>query len=195
MGLDRPMSGCDELLGDLVAKARQGARGETDARELGEREKQMRLTKRSKVVAVAAIVGLIGSGAAYAYWTTTGSGTGSAETGSNNPITVVQTASSVVLQPGGASSTLSGTFENPNTSPVYVHDVTATLDSVTNGGLAPDECTTNDYALTTATITINAEVLADDSSTWTGIQVSMLDSSTNQDKCKDATINVTYATS
>jgi len=31
-------SGSDDLLGDLVAKARQGARGETGAHELLERE-------------------------------------------------------------------------------------------------------------------------------------------------------------
>ena len=154
----------------------------------------MRLTKKSKkILAGAAIVGLVSSGAAYAYWTNLGSGTGSATTGTNSAITVVQTASSVVLQPGGDSSTLSGTFLNPNTSPVYVHDVTATLDSVTGGGTGTGACTVADYALTTATITINAEVLADDTSTWTGIQVRMLNAVTNQDKCKGATINVTYA--
>jgi hypothetical protein len=74
------MSGSDDLLGDLVAEARQGARGETGALELLERETEMRsLTKKSKaIIAGAAIAGLASAGGAYAYWTTTGSGTGSA---------------------------------------------------------------------------------------------------------------------
>lgn len=148
------------------------------------------LTKK-KIFLVTAFLMLV-AGGAFAYWTTTGSGTGSAETGSNSPITIVQTGSSATLQPGGASSTLSGTFTNPNTSPVFVNQVTATLDSVTGAGTAAAGCTTADYALTTPTITIGAEVSPDDSTTWSGIQVRMVNSATNQDDCKNATINLAY---
>lgn len=147
-------------------------------------------SKKKKIAVVTAALVLTG-GAAFAYWTNLGSGTGSATTGTNAAITIVQTASSAVLQPGGPSSTLSGTFSNPNTSPVFVNQVTATLASVT-GSVGSPACTIADYALTTATITIGAEVLADDTSTWSGIQVRMLNSSTNQDACKSATINLSY---
>lgn len=151
-----------------------------------------KLSKKTLAVATTVVL-LSGGGAAYAYWTNSGTGTGSATTGTNLAITVAQTASSAVLLPGEAPSTLSGTFTNPNASAVYVHQVIGTLASVTGGGVAPLACTIADYALTTGTITIDAEVLADDSSTWSGIQVRMLDSGTNQDKCKNATINLTYA--
>ena len=151
----------------------------------------LKLTR--KTVAVSAALMLMGvGGVAFAYWTNSGSGTGSATTGTNEAITVIQTVSSAVLVPGGPASTLSGTFTNPNTSPVFVNTVTATLASVTGGGVAPDQCTVADYQLDTATITLGAQVAVNDSTTWSGIQVSMINSATNQDKCKNATINLSY---
>jgi hypothetical protein len=189
------MSGCDELLGDLVAKARQGARGETDARELVETEKQMRLTKRSKVVAVAAIVGLIGSGAAYAYWTTTGSGTGSATTGTNSPVIVNQTSTITGMYPGQAAQPLSGDFTNPNDGPAYVTAVTAagyTIDAahLTDGCLADGNYTLGGTALVGAEVPAGTNVGA-----WSGLTIRMDNLGTNQDACKDAIVTITYASS
>lgn len=148
------------------------------------------LTKK-KILLVTAVLMLV-AGGAFAYWTNTGSGTGSAATGSNSPITIVQTGSTTTLVPGGPASTLSGTFNNPNTSPVFVNQVTATLASVSGAGTGALGCTVADYALTTPTITIGAEVSPDDSTTWSGIQVRLLNSGTNQDDCKNATINLAY---
>lgn len=147
-------------------------------------------TNRSLVLGAALALLLIG-GVAFAYWTNTGSGAGSATTGTNTAITIVQTNSSATLYPGGASSTLSGTFSNPNTSPVYVNDVTATLASV-SGSTGTPACTVADYQLEVATISVDAEVAADDTTAWSGIKVRMLNSSTNQDACKNATINLAY---
>ena len=144
-----------------------------------------------KTVAVAAVAVLLSGGVAFAYWTNSGTGTGTATTGTNAAITVVQTASSAVLVPGGPTSTLSGTFSNPNTSPVFVNTVTATLASVT-GSVGTPACTVADYALDTATITIGAQAAVDDTTAWTGIKVSMVNSGTNQDACKNATINLSY---
>lgn len=148
-------------------------------------------SKRSLVIGSAMALLLIG-GVAFAYWTNSGSGTGTATTGTNTAISIVQTNSSATLYPGGAPSTLSGTFNNPNTSPVYVNDVTATLASVT-GSVGTPACTVADYELVTPTISIDAEVAADDTTAWSGIQVRMLNSSTNQDACKNATINLSYS--
>ena len=149
-----------------------------------------KLTK--KTLAVSAALMLMGTGGvAFAYWTNSGSGTGSAATGTNLAITVAQGTSSAVLVPGGPSSTLSGTFTNPNTSPVFVNTVTATLASVT-GSVGTPACTVADYALDTATITIGAQAAADDTTAWSGIVVKMLNSATNQDACKNATINLSY---
>ena len=148
------------------------------------------LTKKKILLVTAAL--MMVAGAAFAYWTNTGSGTGSATTGTNSPITIVQTGSSVTLQPGGASSTLSGTFDNPNTSPVFVNQVTATLASVSGAGTSAAGCTTADYELETATITIGAEVSANDTTPWSGIKVRLKNTAFNQDDCKNATINLAY---
>jgi len=152
-----------------------------------------KLTRKTVAVAAGTAVLLSGAGVAFAYWTNTGSGTGSATTGNNVAITVLQTASSAVLVPGGPPSTLSGTFTNTNASTVFVNTVTATLASVTGGGTTPLQCTIADYQLDTPTITIGAQAAVDDSTTWSGIKVSMVNSGTNQDKCKGATINLSYA--
>jgi hypothetical protein len=150
-----------------------------------------RFTHKKKISFVAVAIVLVSGGAAFAYWTNLGSGTGTAATGANAAITISQSGSSAVLQPGGPSSTLSGTFTNPNTSPVFVNTLTATLASVT-GSVGTPACTIADYELETASVTIGAQVAVDDTTAWSGIKVRMLNSSTNQDACKNATVNLAY---
>jgi len=151
----------------------------------------MRKPSKKVLAVVTAAALLAGGGTAFAYWTNTGTGTGSASTGTNAAVTVLQTTSSAVLVPGGPASTLSGTFTNTNTSPVFVNEVTATLASVT-GSVGTPACTIADYQLDTATITIGAQAATTDDTPWTGIIVSMLNSGTNQDACKNATIHLSY---
>src|SRR5207248_1444241 len=57
---------------------------------------------------------------AYAYWTQSGSGTGSATADTTSSITVNQTSSVSALYPGGTAVTLSGNFNNPNSSAVKI---------------------------------------------------------------------------
>ncbi len=116
------MSGSVDLLGDLVAEARQGARGETGALELLERETEMRnLSKKAKtIIAGAAIVGLASAGGAYAYWTTTGSGTGSASAGTTVAVTVDQVGTISGLTPGSTPQDVDFSITNPaDNQPVH----------------------------------------------------------------------------
>jgi len=71
-------------------------------------------------VAITTVALLACASAAFAYWTSTGSGTGDAATGSSGAITVVQTSSVAGLFPGGPAQTLSGNFNNPNAGQVFV---------------------------------------------------------------------------
>jgi hypothetical protein len=152
------------------------------------------MSSKLKLWTVAALgaVFLLGAVGAYAYWTNTGSGTGSAATGTGVAITVVQTSSVTGLYPGGPTQALSGNFNNPNASKVYVASVTAALGSIT-GSVGTPACTIADYQLNSATATVNAEV---DPGTakgaWTGPTIQMLNTATNQDACKNATVNLTY---
>ena len=63
-----------------------------------------------------------GIGGAYAYWTVTGS----ADTGTNVPVTTFQTSAPAGLYPGGPAQPLSGNFDNLNPGNTYVTAVIAT---------------------------------------------------------------------
>ena len=156
----------------------------------------MRKFKKKKtivaVVAVASVAAI--SAGAYAYWTTSGSGSGSAASGTSAEITAIQTSTITAMGPGVAAQTLSGTFENTNPGPVYVTTVTASIASVVkDAGAVAGTCDASDYTLANAVMTVNAEVLADDTSTWSGATIMFNNkAATNQDACKLATVNLAY---
>jgi len=142
-----------------------------------------------------AVLFLLGGGLAYAYWTVTGAGTGTATTGNTSAITVNQTSTITGLAPGSAAQTLSGTFNNSNSGPVYVTSVTAAISSVTKAtGAATGTCDATDYTLSGATMPVGAQVPAGSSQgTWTGATIAFNNkTSTNQDACKGATVNFSY---
>lgn len=151
---------------------------------------------RTKAVAIGVALTVLGSGAAYAYWTAGGSGTGSGTTkAALTALTAVQTSTVSDLQPGGAAQTLSGTFSNPNTGPVYVTSVTASIASVVSPttGLVIVGCSAADYTLSGATMAVNAEALANDTSTWGGATIAFNNTGANQDACKGAVVNLAYS--
>lgn len=149
--------------------------------------------KKTSIVAMFLVVAI--AGAAYAYWTAIGDGEGSAATGSVDEAVVVNQTSTISnLRPGGAAQTLSGDFDNPNDEPVYIASVTAALDSVVDGNGDPVAgCTTADYTLTGATMTVNAEIPTGDSQgAWTGATVEFNNTASNQDACQGANLVITY---
>ena len=154
-----------------------------------------KFTKKKKIaILVTALVVLIG-GAAFAYWTAGGSGTGTAETGSNVPITVVQTSTVSAMGPGDSAQSLSGNFTNTNSGPVYVATVTASIWSVVKAPGAPaGTCAADDYTLAGATMTVDAEVPAGTAKgAWSGATIKFNNKPTvNQDACKGATVNLAY---
>lgn len=151
--------------------------------------------KRSAIGVVAVILLLVGG--AYAYWTITGSGTGSATTGDVAAITVNQNTVLEAMYPGDSPQTISGDFTNGNDGPVYVGTVTASISSVTKAVGAPaGTCDATDYTLTNAAMTVNAEVPSGtDVGAWTGATLQFNNKATNQDACKGATVNLAYAIS
>lgn len=151
--------------------------------------------RKKSVWLIAAALLLGAGGTAYAYWTAGGSGTGTASTGTTSAVTVVQTSTVTDLQPGGSAQTLSGTFNNPNSGPVYVGTVTASIASVTKAGGAPaGTCDATDYTLTNAAMTVAAEVPAGNAQgAWTGATIAFNNkAAVNQDACKGATVNLSY---
>lgn len=146
--------------------------------------------------AAAAFVVVVGSlGVAYAYWTAGGSGTGSGAAGTNVAITVVQTSTVSGLAPSVAAQTLSGNFNNPNSSSVYVTSVTASISSVVKATGAPvGTCDATDFTLSGAVMAVNADVPAGTAKgSWTGATIAFNNkAAANQDACKGATVNLAY---
>ncbi len=157
--------------------------------------KKTRRTRRIAVVSAAALAVAIGGGVAYGYWTQGGSGTGSATTGSTTAITVKQTSTVSALAPGLPAQTLSGNFDNPNSGPVYVTSVTASISGVTKAVGAPaGTCDATDYTLAGATMTVGAQVPAGNAQgSWSGATLAFNNKATNQDPCKGATVTLAYS--
>ncbi|MDJ0376196.1 hypothetical protein [Cryobacterium sp. PH31-L1] len=155
-----------------------------------------KLSKKAFAVAVTTAVLVGGSGVAFAFWTAGGSGTGTATAGTVTAITAQQTTTVAGLMPGVAAQTLSGTFTNSNTSPVYVSTVTASIASVVkDAGAVTGTCGASDFTLASPVMTVNAEVPIGGAGkgAWTGATLAFNDLSTvNQDACKNATVNLLY---
>jgi hypothetical protein len=154
-------------------------------------------TSRKRILTVAAAVVVLvgGAGAAFSYWTSSGSGTGNGTTGTTAPVTAVQTTTIANLRPGGAAQTLSGNFTNTNTGPVYVTNVVVTIASVVkDAGAVAGTCDATDYAITGGTMAVGAEVpVGTAQGAWSGATIAFVDKGTVQDQCKLATVNVSYA--
>jgi hypothetical protein len=141
---------------------------------------------------------LAGGSAAYSYWTDGGTGTGSADTGTNSGITIVQTTviDGQDLRPGAAPVTLGGTFTNPDgNGAVYVTTVTPVVASVTSAAGAGPACTPADYTVVAATglaITVPENTT---NITWSGATIKLAETGANQDRCKGQTVSLTYTSS
>jgi len=150
--------------------------------------------RRSWILLAVFLVAVIADVGGYAYWTTTGTGSGSATTGTTIGITVNQTSVNTALYPG-ASSALSGDFTNTNTSAVYVAAVTASVTAFSaQANVAKPACTQADFTIT-GTATVGASVPVGTGGAWSGLSLAMTNSATNQDNCKSITVPITLASS
>lgn len=157
---------------------------------------QLFTKKRVGVIGTVAVVAI--AGVAYAYWTAGGSGTGSASAASaQTPLTVNQTSSLVPMYPGDSAQTISGNFTNPNSGPIRVGTVTASIGSVTKDAGAPTgTCDASDFTLGSAAMTVNAEVPPGTGvGSFTGATIRFNNKASNQDACKGATVGLAYAIS
>jgi hypothetical protein len=150
--------------------------------------------RRRKLLALGAVL-LVAAGAAYAYWTNSGAGSGTAETGTNAAITINQTSSVTGMSPGSPPQSLAGNFSNSNSGPVFVTSVDAAIGSVTGPNITTETpCDASDYQLGGFPIAIGREVPSGSGvDSWTGGSIQMINKPTvNQDGCKNATVNISY---
>jgi hypothetical protein len=153
--------------------------------------------KRITAITIATVALLAIGGGAFAYWTLSGSGSGSATTGTvSGSITVNQTSTVTDLRPGGTAQTLSGNFDNSDASPVFVTSVAVSISSVVKAVGAPaGTCDATDYTIAGSPVAVGAQVPSGSAQgTWTGATIVFNNKpAANQDGCQGATVNLAYA--
>ena len=143
-------------------------------------------SKKSLVIATALFVAA-GSTSALAYWTTTGSGTGSATNASASGAVVLHATFAGALTPG-ATQDVTYTGDNAGSSSLFVSTITPVV-SVDSAHAALG-CLAADFSATS--VTSNTRVAAGASGTALGAgTITFADTAANQDGCKGATVTIT----
>ena len=145
--------------------------------------------KRSRVIALGLVAVLVAGGAAIAFWTSSGTGSGTATVGTDSGLTITGVAFGNALYPG-TKSPVSFTITNSSAnSAVTVAQVVADTSFGTNGitGL-PGGCDPADFSF--PNYTVNQSIPASGTLNVTiptsgGLALS--NTASNQDACKNAT--------
>jgi hypothetical protein len=146
---------------------------------------------RKRTVVLSAIAVLAIAGAAIAYWTTTGSGVGSAQTGTTSNVIVHQVGSPTNLYPGGPTQPLDFNIENPGTVDQRVNQVTAVVTNTNAAG-----CANNNYTIAgSPKLTGDIITHGATSATYTGITIKMDETGVDQNACKNANLTIAFSAS
>ena len=150
-------------------------------------------SKKSVALIAAAGLTVAGTGVAFAYWTATGKGTGSATTGQGSPFIVTsEPPVGSPLYPGGPSQSVTVLVSHSNTSSLQLNSLTARVGTVDGSPwtIAANGthlgCSAADYLITVPTIT---PVAVETRQTRTyPITIAMRETATNQDGCQNAVV-------
>lgn len=143
-----------------------------------------RFTRKKYLVAGTAAAVIASGGIAFAYWTSTGSGNGSATTGTSTAWDVaVDDVNLADLTPDGPSDTIGFTVTNPGSG---VQNLASTVASVT--GTSNPGCTADDFSVSATSITYGS--VAAGGSVSGSFTVKLVDTGVNQDACKGVTVDL-----
>lgn len=147
-------------------------------------------SKRRSITLGIFLVFAIAAGGAYAYWTNSGSGTGTAATDSPAAGQLTVSGTPITgLAPGVAAKPLTGTINNTGTSDVRVSTLSATISIDTAHATAG--CAASDYTLVQPTITAS-NIAAGGNTPFSSGTIAFNNKATNQDFCKGATVTLNY---
>ena len=154
------------------------------------------LKRRSTLIAVVAVLGV--TAVAYAFWSASGAGTGTAATdAASGALTITGDAVSGLAP--GQTVALTGTIVNPNNYDVRVSSLQIDSIAVDAAHLGAG-CTLANYSFSNTPVTVNTTLqetnpgATDTVAFPAGLTVTMLETGVNQDVCKGATITVDYST-
>ncbi len=151
--------------------------------------KTMSRGRKPVIIVLAALLTLAGAGIAFAYWTSTGTGDGTAETGVSTAFTIAADPPVGTITPGGPGQTVDFTVTNPAATDQYLTSVTATLANPDGTPWVPPVgCLIADYTVTMTT-PVTAGDIAGGGGTEDGmITVTLANTGVNQDACQGADI-------
>jgi hypothetical protein len=154
-------------------------------------------TRRRIAVVSVVVVGVLAvGGVAFAYFTSTGSGTGQATVGSAANWSVTAGAPSGTMYPGAGSTTIVFTVQNAGTgnqkdntdSVAVAHDGTG---NVTSHGTAVPGCLASWFTATIGTDNARGVDFAPGASNTVNVSVTMSDAAVSQDACQGVTPDIT----
>jgi hypothetical protein len=159
-----------------------------------------KLFTKGRLVALGVVAVLAVTGAAYAYFTSTGSGTGNATVGASTAFTVAVAApTGGLLYPGSGTDTLSYTVHNPSAGAQNLSGTTAVVASsggnITQSGTPVTGCLSSWFTATNTAPTLPQDLAGGATSTAGSVAVTMSDSGTNQNPCVSATPDITVSAS
>ena len=136
--------------------------------------------KRLVLLGVVAVVAGMAAFGAYAYWTASGTGSGTATVGSDSGVTIVVTNTGTPLYPGGSATITFHVHNNSSSAPVTVGEVVQ--DGPVTG--LPGGCSAADFSF--ADVMLNESVAASGNGPNHTGTLSMANTGANQDACKNA---------
>lgn len=135
------------------------------------------------VGALALVVG--GAGIAFAYWTSAGTGTGSAETGESVALVVTSETPAGTIAPGSAGQTVEFTVTNPGPGTQALSEVTVTMADANGVAWVPTgACLIADYSATITTEPVYGSIAATEFVSGT-VTVTLANTGVNQDDCQN----------
>jgi hypothetical protein len=167
---------------------------------MGTQKQKKSSKKKAAAVLTAGVLGLATAGGAYAYWTSTGGGTGAATTrsGTTNILSVTGDVSDA-MYPGDSAQTVTATITNDGSENYKVQGVSAWVstdkpgcdgsDYRINGAVAP---TTSGAAVP---LSITQTDLAPNGTTTFTYTMQFNNKGTVQNACKGAAVSVHYIAS
>lgn len=162
-------------------------------------------SKKQKLAAAvlgAGVIAVAGGGIAYAFWTTSGSGSATAAAGTDTAVTLTGTTSGAVT-PGGATGTVTFTVNNSASGPEYVTQIhlvsvqafsdPARTTAIPVGTAAAD-CDTSQFSM--ANVPVGVDVPTGSTQlTQQGTLVMADDPQNDQEGCKGAYLTLTLSSS
>ena len=150
--------------------------------------------RKKRIIGTTVALVAIGGGAAFAYWSATGTHDTDTTAGTATNYTVTSTISGPDLTPGGPTQTVTFTVKNPGSGVQKVSKVDVSVAN-TDGSdwISAKGCTTADFAITGYTFT--PKELAKDATATGTVTLQMINRDADQNGCKGESVPLHFAAS